>query len=65
MITKILEQIAGIGTYPVIAMLLFIAVFIGFAAWALMLSRSEVEQASRIPLDSDDSTSKGDERREA
>ncbi len=65
MIRNILEHIGGIGTYPVIALLIFIAVFIGFAVWAFTMSRAQVERASQMPLDPDTPASEGDTRHEA
>ncbi len=63
MIRGILEHIGGIAVFPIIALVLFAAVFIGFAVWAFTMSRAHVDHASRLPLESGE-PSEGDDRHE-
>lgn len=65
MIRNILEHIHGISAYPVIALVIFVSVFVGFALWALTMSRAQVHHASRLPLESDTPSSEGDPRHDA
>lgn len=60
MIRNVLEHVGGIAAYPIISLLLFVAVFVGFTTWALRLSRQQVDHASRLPLENDGSTAEGE-----
>ena len=54
MIKNVLSGIGGVGTYGVIAITLFFAVFLGVLGWVLLLKRPDLERASRLPLESDE-----------
>ena len=64
MIRNILEHIPGIGAYPTVSLVIFVLVFLGFAVWALSLSRQQVECASRMPLDDETPAAEGESRHE-
>lgn len=65
MIRNILEHIGGIAAYPIISLVLFVVVFLGFTAWALCMSRGQVDRASRLPLENDGTIAEGESRHEA
>jgi hypothetical protein len=51
MYKETLRAIAGIEIFPVISLLLFVAVFTVVLVWAIRLDRSRVEAAASLPLD--------------
>lgn len=51
MIRNVLENIAGIQIYPIISLILFVAVFIGMALWAMRLRRNYSEYMGKLPLE--------------
>ncbi|HMP75856.1 MAG TPA: cbb3-type cytochrome c oxidase subunit 3 [Kiritimatiellia bacterium] len=65
MIRNILEHIGGVAAYPVIALVLFVAVFAGYAIWAMTMSRQQVDHYSRLPLEDDALSRKGEPRHES
>ncbi len=65
MIRNILEHIGGVAAYPVISLVIFVLVFLGFALWALTMSRTQVEHASRLPLENDSMPAEGESRHES
>lgn len=64
MIRNILEHIQGISNYPIIALIIFLLVFIAFTLWAFSLSREQVKHASELPLESDSHSTTGGEHHE-
>jgi|tagenome__1003787_1003787.scaffolds.fasta_scaffold15116630_1 hypothetical protein len=46
-----LRAIAGIEIFPVISLLLFVAVFTVVLVWTLRLDRAHVAAAAHLPLD--------------
>jgi cbb3-type cytochrome oxidase subunit 3 len=54
MIQKVLSGIGGVEVYGVIAVLLFVGVFVGVLVWVGLRPRAELEAASRLPLDEED-----------
>jgi hypothetical protein len=46
-----LRAIAGIEIFPVISLLLFVAVFTVVLVWTLRLDRAHVASAAHLPLD--------------
>jgi hypothetical protein len=46
-----LRAIAGIEIFPVVSLLLFVAVFTVVLVWTLRLDRSRVAAAAHLPLD--------------
>ena len=65
MIRNILEHIPGIGAYPVVSLVIFVLVFLGFTAWALSLTRQHVQHASRLPLEDGTPGVEGESRHES
>jgi cbb3-type cytochrome oxidase subunit 3 len=53
MIQKVLSSIGGVGNYGVIAVVLFVVVFLGVLVWAFGLRRSYLDRMSHLPLESD------------
>lgn len=51
MIRNVLSGIGGIETYPIISLVIFVLVFAGAVIWALSMRKSDVEHASRLPLE--------------
>ncbi len=51
MLSKALGSIAGVGIFPIFALLLFLAVFIGIVIWAIRFDQETMRQIERLPLD--------------
>jgi cytochrome c oxidase cbb3-type subunit 4 len=45
-----LETIEGIESYPVTALILFFAFFVGLAFWVLSYKKDKIDELSQIPL---------------
>ena len=54
MIRNVLSSIGGIETFPIISLLIFVLVFAGAIIWALTMRKSDVDHASRLPLEDGD-----------
>ena len=54
MIREVMESIEGIGVYPVIALVLFMAAFVLLAWRVARMKREDVETLGRLPLDAAD-----------
>lgn len=57
----ILSNVDGITMYPIISMMLFIAVFSGAIVWTWRLSKKYVSHMSHLPLEDGISTIDGEE----
>jgi len=53
MIRNVLEHIQGLATLPSLALILFLAVFIGMGIWALRLRSPYIEHMGKLPLEKD------------
>jgi hypothetical protein len=51
MYTEILQSIDGIGLFPVISLVLFVAFFSGLLLWIVRTKRSEFDGVAALPLD--------------
>ncbi|MBD3257644.1 hypothetical protein GF377_04370 [candidate division GN15 bacterium] len=51
MFRDVLQSIDGVAAYPVIALILFVAAFVGVLIWVWRLDRTKVDRWSRMPLD--------------
>ena len=51
MYKETLRAIAGIEIFPIISLLLFVAVFTVVLVWTIRLDRSRVDAAASLPLD--------------
>lgn len=51
MIRNALESINGVAIFPIISLLLFVAVFGGMTWWALRLRRTYVNHMGHLPLE--------------
>jgi hypothetical protein len=54
MYKETLRAISGIEIFPVISLLLFVAVFTVVLVWTIRLDRSRVDAAASLPLDGAD-----------
>lgn len=51
---------AGLGTFPIVAMLLFFAAFVGIVLWTFLpRRRREMDEAGRMPLEDEREGPKG------
>ena len=50
MYRQVLESIAGIEIWPVIALVIFMAVFAAVFVWTIRLDKKTVEELSNLPL---------------
>ena len=50
MIKDVLENIGGVGVYGVISILIFFSTFVGVLIWVFTLRKSDLKEASEIPL---------------
>lgn len=55
MYKEVLRSIEGIGIFPSISLILFLGFFIGLIIYLVKKGKSHFEDASRLPLESDDS----------
>jgi cytochrome c oxidase cbb3-type subunit 3 len=46
-----LEKITGVGIYPVISLLLFVAFFVLVTVWVYSIDKKEIERIENLPLD--------------
>jgi cytochrome c oxidase cbb3-type subunit III len=46
-----LEQIAGVGIYPVISLVLFVSFFVLVNIWIFSISKQEIKHLENLPLD--------------
>lgn len=51
MLKEVLQSIEGIAVYPVIGLIIFVAAFLVVVVFTWRLRKSEVDYASRLPLD--------------
>ena len=52
MISEVLESIPGVGTFPVISLLLFFAVFVGVLVWVVRAKKPYLDKMENLPLES-------------
>ena len=50
MYKQVLEGVSGISIWPIIAMLIFMAVFTAIFVWAMRLDKSTVKELANLPL---------------
>jgi hypothetical protein len=53
MIGHVFDRIAGIAAFPVVALALFILVFLAMLAWVVRMKPSHVRHMSHLPLQDD------------
>jgi cytochrome c oxidase cbb3-type subunit 3 len=51
MLREVLHSIQGIAIYPVIGIFIFVAAFLAVIVYTWRMRKSEVDYASRLPLD--------------
>jgi cytochrome c oxidase cbb3-type subunit IV len=57
MYKDILRSIAGIDVFPVVSLVIFVAVFTAAIVYAIRLDRARLAALSALPLDDPDATS--------
>jgi len=45
-----METIEGIASYPVIALIIFFAFFVGLGIWVFSYKKEKIDELSEIPL---------------
>ncbi|MBW7907357.1 MAG: hypothetical protein H3C50_00325 [Kiritimatiellae bacterium] len=63
MIKNVIANIEHVTVLPIVALVLFMLVFVGAALWAMGLKKSEASAYGRLPLE-DASPSEGEHRHE-
>jgi hypothetical protein len=58
MYKDVLRAIAGIDTFPIISLVLFVTTFTLVVLWALRMDRESADRLAALPLDTSDA--KGD-----
>jgi len=51
MYKNVLTGIPGIEVYPIVALLMFFAFFVGLIVWYVRVDRARMDEVSRLPLD--------------
>lgn len=46
-----MEQITGVGIYPIISLLMFVVFFVIVTYWVFSIDKREIERVERFPLD--------------
>jgi cytochrome c oxidase cbb3-type subunit 3 len=64
MIRSALQHIDGLALFPVLGLILFLAVFIGMTVYALRLRGAHIEHMGHLPLEDDVTAAKKDNRHE-
>lgn len=54
MYKNILENIDGIGIYPVFSLLMFVVFFTAMFIWVFKADKKQLEEMSQIPLEKND-----------
>ncbi|MBL4745509.1 MAG: CcoQ/FixQ family Cbb3-type cytochrome c oxidase assembly chaperone [Flavobacteriaceae bacterium] len=56
-----LDTIDGVAIYPIISLLLFLGVFLGMLFFVFRMKKSNIEEVSKFPLESNTINSNEDE----
>ena len=59
MYSDILRRITGIEVFPVISLVIFVAVFTGALVWTMRLDATRIQRVARLPLDDDEGAPEG------
>lgn len=51
MYKQVLEGISGVSIWPVLAMVIFMAIFAAVVVWAMRLDKSTVQELENLPLE--------------
>ena len=57
----ILENINGVAIWPIIALVIFFAIFTAVIVWAVFMKQKKVDHLSNLPLESDPPQRDGDQ----
>lgn len=57
---NILDGVAGVEWFPIIAMLIFLIFFIGMIIWVVRLKSDDVKSNSHLPFNDEEDESTGD-----
>jgi cbb3-type cytochrome oxidase subunit 3 len=53
MIRNVLEGIGNVESFPIIALAIFVAFFIGMIVWVIRMKKNHVNHMRKLPLDSE------------
>jgi hypothetical protein len=56
MYKNVLQSIVGVEMYAIISMFLFLTVFVGMIVYVMRMTKTTIEQISRLPLEGDDAS---------
>ena len=60
-----LSSIENIGIYPIITMILFLAVFVGAVFWIFTRDKEYISKLENIPLDNDNFSNNNENKNES
>ncbi len=60
-----ISSIENIGIYPIITMVLFLAVFIGAVVWIFTRDKEYISELENIPLDNDNFSNNNENKNES
>jgi hypothetical protein len=60
MYKEILRAIAGIEVYPILSLVLFVAVFAAVLVWVARLDRAHLSRFAALPLEEDEAHEEGE-----
>lgn len=58
MISEVLSAMKGAAFFPIVALVVFIAAFVGIVIWVVRMRKLDVQRYSRLPLE--ESVDEGD-----
>lgn len=62
MIRNVLTTMTDAHTYPIVALVLFLLVFLGSILWAASMNRNQVAAMCRMPLEDSNDPNQGESR---
>lgn len=62
MIKEILNSISGVAIWPIMALFVFLALFIAVIVWAARLDKKFIKKMEQLPLETDSTANKGENR---
>lgn len=59
MFSKYLSSIDGVAIFPIISLLIFFTVFVGFLVWTFRIKKSYLREMENLPLLDEEINNKG------
>ncbi len=59
MFSKYLSSIDGVAVFPIISLLIFFTVFVGFLVWTFRIKKSYLREMENLPLLDEEINNKG------